>query len=82
MCSRSQSSRLVLANRADSCSGSLTMGRASCSHYLPLCSPSSGRARQRTIVLTLTANGRTEVRMTPALAGKSRVWASLASVAR
>lgn len=32
------------------------MGRASCSRYLPLCLPSSGRARQRTNVLTLAAN--------------------------
>ncbi len=31
-CRRLQSSALVLANGADSCSGSLTMGRASCSH--------------------------------------------------
>ena len=33
------------------------MGRAACSHYLPLCLPSSGCARQRMIVLTLVANG-------------------------
>ena len=32
------------------------MGRRSCSHYLPLCSPSSGRARQRRFVLTIAAN--------------------------
>ncbi len=43
-CSRSQSSALVLANGADSCSD-----------YLPLCSPSSGRARQRSFVLTIPA---------------------------
>ncbi len=74
MCRRSQSSRPVLANRANSCSDSLTMGRAPCSHYPPLCSPSSCCARQRTIVLTFRANGRAEVRTTPALAGKSRAW--------
>src|SRR5215204_3909126 len=32
------------------------MGRASCSHYLPLCSPSSGRARQWRSVLTVCDN--------------------------
>src|SRR4051795_4966560 len=32
------------------------MGRASCSHYLPLCSPSSGRARQWRSVLTVRDN--------------------------
>ena len=32
------------------------MARAACSHYLPPCSPSSGRARQRTVVLTIPAN--------------------------
>ena len=32
------------------------MGRGSCSHYLPLCSPSSGRACQRSFVLTIAAN--------------------------
>ncbi len=54
---RLQSSALVLANGADFCSDYLTMGQASCSHYLPLRLPSSGRARQRTIVLTLAASG-------------------------
>src|SRR3954463_4610714 len=32
------------------------MGHGSCSHYLPRCSPSSGRARQRCFVLTIAAN--------------------------
>src|SRR4051794_16869535 len=32
------------------------MERASCSHYAPPCSPSSRRARQRRILLTLAAN--------------------------
>jgi len=81
-CRRLQSSALVLANSADSCSDSLTMGQTSCSHYLPLCSPSSGRARQRRIVLTLAANDRTEVRVTPVLAGKSHIWGSLALAVR
>src|SRR5208337_3206215 len=34
------------------------MWRAPRSHYLPLCSPSSGRARQRRSVLTIPANER------------------------
>jgi hypothetical protein len=38
------------------------MGRASCSHYLPLCSPSSRRARNRRIVLTLSANDESRAR--------------------
>jgi len=33
------------------------MERAACSHYLPICSPSSRRARQRRTVLTIRANG-------------------------
>ena len=57
-CRRLQSSKLMLAISGFSCSDYLTMGRASCSHYLPLCSPSSGRARQRMIVPTLVANER------------------------
>ena len=57
-CRRSPSSRLVLANGADSCSDYLPMGQGLCSHYLPLCSPSSGRARQRRFVLTIAANER------------------------
>src|SRR4051794_35673778 len=32
------------------------MGRASRSYYAPLCSPSSRRARQRIVVLTIPAN--------------------------
>ena len=57
-CSRSQSS--ALANSADSCSNWLTTGWRSCSHYLPLCSPSSARARQRRLVLIIPANERSD----------------------
>jgi len=32
------------------------MGRASCSHYLPLCSPTERHARQHRFLLTLAAN--------------------------
>ena len=55
-CSGSQSSELLLANIGDFCSDYLTMERAACSHYLPMCSPSSRRARQRRTVLTICAN--------------------------
>jgi len=51
-----QSSAAVLANGALSCSNSLTMGGAACSHYLPPCSPSSAAARDQSGVLTLAAN--------------------------
>lgn len=46
----------MLANITDFCSNYLTMGRGPCSHYLPLCSPLSTRARQRSFVLTIAAN--------------------------
>ena len=61
--------------------GFLTMGQAWRSHYLPLCSPLSRRARQQRFVLTFRANGRAEVRRMPVLAEKPHVWAGLASAA-
>jgi len=73
-CRRSQSSAVVLANRAISCSNYLTMGRASCSHYLPLCSPSSPRARQRRVVLTIRANGFRACEQRPAVLNNQRFW--------
>jgi hypothetical protein len=56
MCRRSQSSALVLANGADSCSNYLPIGRTSCSHCPPLCLPTERRARQQRILLILAAN--------------------------
>ena len=46
-CRRLQSSALVLANGAVSCSNWLTMDGAACSHYLPTCSPSSPAGSQQ-----------------------------------
>ena len=76
-CRRSQSSVLVLANRADSCLNYLTIGRRSCSHYLPACSPSSRRARQRRLVLTFRANGNSSVRGGPAVLENQAIWNGL-----
>jgi hypothetical protein len=42
-CRRSQSSAVVLANRADCCSDKLPTGPPACSHCSPLCSPTERR---------------------------------------
>ena len=77
-----QSSALVLANGTDFCSDWPKMERTSCSHHVLLRLPSSGRARQRRITLTVRASDRPKGRMAPVLAGKVPHFLSSASAAR
>lgn len=57
-CSRLQSLVLALANRANSGADWVTMELRVCSYCLPHCSPSSGHACQRSLLVTIGDNER------------------------